>query len=148
MLKIIFGDCEDAIHNTSMYFDNVYKDKWIVDDFAKEVIKDVDKSQVLDTNLIQSKVLGKIPPTKLSGGTKTLILMYNMPRTIFNASNCGDNCAKWILEIAKKKNIVINLRHFMDFGKKDFDTNVVVVNNKKIVKNQKELLFIACDYLR
>ena len=30
---------------------------------------------------------------------KTLLLILNEPDKIFNASTCGDNCAKWILEI-------------------------------------------------
>ena len=41
-------------------------------------------------------------------------------KKIFNASACGDNCAKWILRIAGKKNLTINLHHIMDFGK-DFE---------------------------
>ena len=33
------------------------------------------------------------------------------PDRIFNASTCGDNCAKWILEIGRIKDVTINLRH-------------------------------------
>ena len=29
MLKIIFGNCENAIYNTSVYFKNTYQDEWI-----------------------------------------------------------------------------------------------------------------------
>lgn len=64
------------------------------------MIQDVDKSTVLDSGVIDSPVMGKIPPTSLSGGVKTLILMKNEPEKIFNASACGDNCAKWILHLA------------------------------------------------
>lgn len=39
------------------------------------MIKDVDQSIVLDSGVIDSPVLGKIPPTGLSGGVKTLILV-------------------------------------------------------------------------
>ena len=38
MLRIYFGDKENAIYNTSVYFKNKYKDEWITDEFAKEVI--------------------------------------------------------------------------------------------------------------
>ena len=41
-----------------------------------------------------------------------------------NASACGDNCAKWILRIAGKKNLTINLHHIMDFGK-DFEAKIL-----------------------
>ena len=76
MLKIYFGDMEDAIYNTLDYFDVVYEDEWITSAFAKAVIQDIDKSKVLDSHCIESPVLGQIPPVSLAGGTKTLLLMY------------------------------------------------------------------------
>ena len=57
MLKIFFGDMPEAIYNTEVYFKNVYDDSWITDDFAREVIKKVDKSEVLDSQAIKSPVL-------------------------------------------------------------------------------------------
>lgn len=116
MLNIYFGDMPEAIYNTEVYFKNTYQDQWLCDDFAKRVIKGVDKSEVLDTHLIKSPVLGLIPPIMLSGGTKTLLLIKNKPDMVFNASTCGDNCAKYILEIARQQDITINLRHIMRFG--------------------------------
>ena len=116
MLKIFYGDMPEAIYNTSVYFKNTYEDSWITDLFAKEMILDIDKSVVLDGAVIESPVLGKISPIGLSGGVKTLILIQNEPEKIFNASTCGDNCAKWILKMAETKVVTINLRHLMDFG--------------------------------
>ena len=69
MLSIFFGEMPEAIYNTEVYFKNTYQDQWLCDDFAKRVIKGVDKSEVLDTHLIKSPVLGLIPPIMLSGGT-------------------------------------------------------------------------------
>ena len=43
-----FGDYPEAIYNTNVYFDNTYKDNWITKSISKEIIKDVDKSEVLD----------------------------------------------------------------------------------------------------
>lgn len=53
---------------------------------AKEMIFDIDKSTVLDSAVIRSPILGNIPPTSLSGGVKTLILIQNETDKIFNAS--------------------------------------------------------------
>ena len=39
MLIIYFGDMPSAIYNTEIYFKNTYEDSWILDDFAKKVIK-------------------------------------------------------------------------------------------------------------
>lgn len=145
MLNIYFGDMPEAIYNTEVYFMNVYDDEWIVDDFAKEVIKKVDKSEVLDSQAIKSPVLGIISPERLSGGTKTLLLMKNMPDKIFNASTCGDNCAKYILKLAKERDLTINLRHLMDFGKAKFKAHIL--NDNSDVTGMEELLFKAHEYV-
>lgn len=52
----------------------MYEKSWITDSLSKEMILDVNKSVVID-----SQVLGKIPSISLSGGVKTLILIANMP---------------------------------------------------------------------
>ncbi len=145
MLHIYFGKMPEAIFNTAVYFKNTYEDSWITDTFAKKMIEDVDHSTVLDSGVIDSPVLGKIAPTSISGGVKTLILIKNEPQKIFNASTCGDNCAKWILEIAKNQDITINLRHLMDFGERTFD--ILIVNTGQLVHSMKELVPIAGGYV-
>ena len=47
MLNIVYGEMPEAVYNTSLYFDNTYYDSWLLDDFAKEMIKSVDKAEVL-----------------------------------------------------------------------------------------------------
>ena len=145
MLKIYFGDMQGAIYNTSVYFKNDYEDEWIVDPFVVEMIKDVDSSDVMYSGVIDSPVLGKIPPVKLSGGVKTLILVKFEPDVVFNASTCGDNCAKWLLRIAESEDRTVNLRHLMDFGDGEFD--IEVLNTGTIVHNMKELVETAVNFV-
>ena len=145
MLNIFYGKMPEAIFNTAVYFKNVYEDSWITDPFTKKMILDVDQSTVLGEGVIDSPVLGKIAPTSLSGGVKTLILIKNEPETIFNASTCGDNCAKWILEIARMQDITINLRHLMDFGAGPFE--ICILNTGQVVHSSKELVPIAGLYV-
>ena len=52
MLNIYYGDMKEAIYNTSAYFKYDYEDSWIVDPFVKEMIQDVDKSDVISSHLI------------------------------------------------------------------------------------------------
>lgn len=145
MLKVIFGDVEDAIYNTSIYFDNTYEEEWITSDLSKRIIADIDESEVIGSECINSPILGPITPTKLSGGTKTLILINNETDKIFNASTCGDNCAKWLLEIGQEKDITVNLRHIMDFGRDPFE--LFVLNTNQIVHTMKELLTVAHGFI-
>ncbi len=141
MLKIIFGNCENAIYNTSVYFKNTYQDEWITNGLSVEMIRDVDKSVVVGPHMIESPVLGAITPKELSGGVKTLILISKEKSKIFNASTCGDNCAKWLLKIGEMNDVIVNLRHIMDFGKGEFE--IEVLNNHQIVRNMKELVDVA-----
>lgn len=145
MLKIYYGDMQDVIFNTSVYFKNVYHDEWITTPLAKEMILDVDKSTVISGGVIDSPVLGKIDPCRLSGGVKALILIDNRPDQVFNASNCGDNCAKWLLKIAEEKDVSINLRHLMDFGEDEFD--ICILNTNQIVHTMRELVPVAARYV-
>ena len=99
MLKVYYGDMTEAIYNPAVYFKNTCEDAWITDSFSREMILDIDKSTVLGPRIIDSPVLGGITPRELSGGVKTLILVNKVPDKIFNASACGDNCAKWLLKM-------------------------------------------------
>jgi len=140
MLSIIFGDYEedDFIFDPDTFFDNTYEDEWITDNLSVKMIKDVDKSDVIGSHLIESPVLGPISTEKLSGGVKTLILVNNDTNHVFNASACGDNCAKWLLEIGKRKDVMVRLGYFMDFSGLD-PIEVQVVNTGRIVHSSEEL---------
>ncbi len=145
MLNIYYGNMPEAVFNTSVYFKNAYEDSWITDPVAKEMIFDVDKSIVLDSAVIDSPVMGKIAPTALSGGVKTLILIKNERSKVFNASTCGDNCAKWLLKLAETDDITINLRHLMDFGDGIFE--IFILNTSQVVHCMKELVPVAGLYV-
>lgn len=146
MLTIIYGDESNCVYNTNVYFKNTYEPEWFEAKLAKQIVREVDDSEVLSSECIQSPVLGQIPPERLSGGVKTLLLILNEPEKIFNASTCGDNCAKWILEIGKREDVTINLRHMMDFGK-DTVFEIKIKNGGEIVHSMKELIPIASKYL-
>ncbi len=145
MLSVYYGDMDNIIYNTSVYFRNTMRGEWLEDPFVIDMIRDVDKSEVLGNGAIKSPVLGIIAPNTLSGGVKTLILIYEMPDKIFNASNCGDNCAKWLLKMGEMKDITVNLRHLMDFG--DAEYQIKVLNEDAIAHNRRELVLMAGKYV-
>ncbi len=55
-----------------------------------------------------------------------MLMAFDDSGKIFNASACGDNCAKWILKIGGQKDLTINLRHIMDFGNGDFQARISI----------------------
>ena len=146
MLSIYLGQMDEAIYYPPVYFDNQYEDEWITEPLTIEMIKDVDKSEVVSPHLVESPVLGPISVKEISGGVKTLILMaFDETQKVFNASACGDNCAKWILEIGKRKDLTINLRHIMNFGKEDFE--IKILNTGEMVYNMKQFIETATEYV-
>ena len=145
MLTIIYGDESNCVYNTNVYFKNTYEPEWFETELAKQIVREVDDSEVLSSECIQSPVLGQIPPERLSGGVKTLLLILNEPEKIFNASTCGDNCAKWLLKIAETEDRTINLRHLMKFEVEPFD--IRILNTNEIVHTMEELVSIAGEFV-
>ncbi|MBR2188762.1 MAG: DUF4869 domain-containing protein [Eubacterium sp.] len=104
MLNIQFGEMERVAYGPT-YFKYNYELEWLQDPFVQKMIEDVDKSRYVEGGVIDSEVLGPIPPERLSGGVQTLIMIYELPGKVFDATSCGPNCARWLLEIGKKKDI-------------------------------------------
>ena len=145
MLNIYLGNMEEAIYYPPVYFDNRYEDEWLTEKLAVAMIRDVDHSEVISPHLIESPVLGPISPKQISGGVKTLILVKFEKDKIFNASTCGDNCAKWLLKIAETEDRTVNLRHLMRFEAEPF--NIRILNTKQIVHTMEELVSIAGEFV-
>lgn len=135
MLKIWYYGGTEYVTDAPSYFDNVYEDEWIEDEFVKEMIQDVDHSTVVSAHVIESPVFGAITPKDLSGGVKVLILMLKDDSFIYNLSNCGNNCAKWVLKIAEKKDLTVYLQHIIRF---EGEFEITIMNSGKIVRNPAE----------
>ena len=97
--------------------------------------------------MIKNDIFGVFASTELSAGVKTLLLMHNLPRKVFNISNCGDNCSKYILELAKERDIKVTLHHAMDFGN-EFEVKVINDNKRKVITDPIDFLMLAHRYLR
>lgn len=141
MLKIHYGLRKGTVTNIDSFFRNSFDAEWFNDDLVKQMVLDVDKSEVISPYCINSPVLGQIAPERLSSGVKALIIMLKTDK-IVNASKCGDNCAKWIKKIADIKDVEIDLEHIMEFNTgMDNDFHAYFVNDDKYVDSY-------IDYLR
>ena len=145
MLSIYFGNYSgsDYIDNPDLFFDNTYEDEWLCDDQSKEMVKDIDQSELVGPNLVISPVLGSIPVTRLSGGVKTLIQIAHDSGHIYNASACGDNCAGWLLKISEGKDVLVRMGHIMHFnynGNDDVKFTIRIANTDEVVTSQAELV--------
>lgn len=147
MLYITLGEKEGMVRDTKVYFDYNYEEEWLDDDLVKEMVLDVDKSTVISHNHIVSPVLGDITPKDLSGGVKTLILMLKEPDLITYASNCGNNCSKWILKVAALQDVHIALGYIMDFGNSGDIMNAIIENDGTVIKTVEDFDFKAIEML-
>ena len=146
MLSVYLGQMDQAVYHPPTYFDNQYEDEWITDPLSIEMIKDIDHSDVISAHLIESPVLGPISVKEISGGVKTLILMaFDASGKVFNASVCGDNCARWILKLGREKDLTINLRHIMNFGDESFE--IKILNTQETVHDMKQFVLAAGSYV-
>lgn len=115
MLHIQFHEDEREVRYTDSFFNNNYQDTWMEDDLVCQIIKDIDKSDLISPQIVSSPVLGAIPVTQISGGAKAVILMLKMPELLIHGNSCGDNCAEWITKIGKMQDIYVHLTYPMRF---------------------------------
>lgn len=140
-LSIRFGRFEDDIFDVDGAFDIDVYDEWLKDPFVKQIVEDIDKCECMEGSVLKGE-FGTFAPTNLSSGTKALILMYEYPEFVIDATRCGDNCAKWILEISKIHPITITLRYYMELENiEDF----YCINSEKVCHGYRQF---ADEYLK
>ena len=142
MLTIHFGELEEMQYGPSWFKYN-YKPEWLKDPFVQEMILGVDKSKYIDGLVIDSPVLGPIPPERLSGGVKTLIMIYKRPDLIFDATSCGQNCAEWLVRIGEKVDAKVCLEYLMVL-EEPFE--VMIDNENRLVSGKEDYLLTAMKY--
>ena len=145
MLNICFGEMEDVQYGPSWFKYN-YKPDWLKDPFVQKMIREIDHSEYIDGLVINSPVFGPIPPERLSGGVKTLIMIYERTDLVFNATSCGENCAGALLEIGKRKDVLVNLEYLMTF-EEYAPFEIRIQNENRIVTDPEDYLITAVKYL-
>lgn len=136
MLNVILGSLKDSVHYVSDYFDATYDTSWFETSLAKEIIKGIDDSEFIEGEYIKSPVYGGISPRDLSSGCKGVLLLLNMPELIVCGERFGDNCFKWLFEVAKQQDITITLSHYL---KLSYSFDMCILNSNTVVHNRAEL---------
>lgn len=108
----------------------VYEDEWFNDPLVKQMIKDIDGSDVYGPLVMNNELFGPHTFRELSSGVSVLILLLKEKDNDFPLylTKCGDNCTPWICKIAKMVNKEVYLQHIMDFYD-DLDTTAIKVEN-------------------
>ncbi|MBQ7583930.1 MAG: DUF4869 domain-containing protein [Lachnospiraceae bacterium] len=145
MLSIYFGKVKNAYYGPSWFKAN-FEPVWMADPFVTEMIRDIDRSEYKGGNLIESEVLGPISPRELSGGVQTLICIFKRPDLVFDATSCGQNCARWLLEIGRREDVKVMLEYYISFGDlAPFE--IQIANTGVVVDKDPDYTYAALDLL-
>lgn len=123
------------------FFDGFVEDDWMANDWAKQVIKEIDKSDLVAPKVVESPILGQIPYTWISGGAKLLIMMNMESDIVYDGDNLGDNCWPLLMQLGRDKDIAISLSYSpsfeWQFGCKiiNIDTGHEIVDYKDFMIN-------------
>lgn len=112
MLNIYFGWKDNSELNVDDYFFGAYLPEWLEDPLVKDMVLDIDKTEIKSPNEIVSSVLGGITVDYLSGGVKSLILMLYDDTFYTDLLVLGENCAKWLGVISKQKDITCCISNY------------------------------------
>ena len=146
MLHVYVGNNEEAIYPGSKYFDACIDTAVITEDFSRKVIREIDKSDVVSENLIISSVIGPIPPNYLSGGVKTLMILYKEDKMV-DIDSMGENCFPYIWMLAEEKDVKLSMESYRDlyqFGK----GTVHILNDDSFIDNGRDFMFKVTGLLR
>lgn len=144
MVSVYFGYDRSSIISVDAYFNNTFDEAWLDDEFVKEMILGIDKSNVLSNQCIQSPVLGQIPPERLSGGVKTCIMLYKMDDFVPDLIACGENCQKWLSEIFKRRDCKVTMSGY-DLDFKGLEIQGVCENDGSVIQNSIDWTKKMCD---
>ena len=67
-IYIQYGEMQEAIYNTDVYFSNTYHDEWLMDPYIKKIIKDIDNIEK-EFNL-EAKIYAKLEYFNPAGSVK------------------------------------------------------------------------------
>lgn len=138
-LYVYFGEMPNELAIADGWFDNQLPDEYYVTDFSKRVIKVIDKSTVINENMVDSHVLGCIPMTSISSGAKGLIL-YRYTDKIVNLVSMVDNCMPILLDILKEMGtLTVSTERLVDFYEFGYAGKINILNDNSVVYNAKEL---------
>jgi hypothetical protein len=141
LLSIYFGykgvECEDP----HAYFVGAWEDEWFDDPIVKQMVLDVDKTEIVSPNLAISPVFGAMDPMRISGGVKSLILMYKDREFIADGESMGDNCYDWVVKLSHICDCAIAIEVSVLIGELENDQspfNAVIENNGHAIKTVAE----------
>ena len=138
MLSIYLGMDWGAVQKPDDYFDDIRDRSWFDEDIVKQIVKDIDNSDLVSQYLLVNPVFGDMSTKSISGGAKTLILLYKNADILIDLSACGENCTSWIAKISKMTDCKASISGFHINFTDDLDFDILVENDGKHISTVDE----------
>lgn len=107
---------EGCIRSAQSFFDFEYEDDWFDDPLVKQIVKDIDNTEVISSNMLISPILGSISCRDISGGAKGLILILKCTdHRAFRSTTFGGNCVNWIIALSRSCDFILYMDHCLEF---------------------------------
>lgn len=119
------GKEQTCVDQIDKFFSRHKKTEWFDNPVVRRIIKNLDKTDVVQGEVLNSPVFGVMSPDRLSTSCKAIIMLETIDGINIYATRCGDNCVPDILEIASRKDITITLHHCMRFPDGGFEAKVI-----------------------
>ena len=98
----------DLVIHPGDEFDLIYEEDWLDNELSRQIITDIQGIDVTDVRFSVDEILAryKMPVEYLATGTKNLLLCKFLDDgRKFRMSMMGENCYKWLMDIAETKDI-------------------------------------------
>lgn len=149
MIKVFFGMNWEANNCPDDYFKYKWKEVWFEDEMVKQMVKDIDNTEVLSPHCMLSPVFGQIPPERLSGGVKTLIMLLKDDTFNPDLVVLGEDCSKWLAKIGEIKDITVSMGGYDLFIDEpdDYPVNALCLNDGSKINNAWEWYLKANEFV-
>ena len=143
MLDIVFGresvPCGRFVLDGRYYFTKMKLPGWFEDPFIKRVINGVDGAEVLFEEALKNRWGHGISTEMLSTGCKVLCCLYfDALDKVFFATQMGNNCIPYYMEIARSRDIMLCYEHFADMPGWCFEEGLVRLNGVVLTEDAYE----------
>lgn len=143
MLNLYIGyppsEFKGVVRNPDRYFKDMDVYEVMSTDFAVRVAKECSDIASFDNPILMRTNSGRfVSPLDLSSGAKNLLIMKYTDK-ICNMLWCGDNCDKYVEEVAEEKDLtVFTTRAYVPYDEATVVKPFRVLNNGKIYNSPYE----------
>ena len=111
---------EEVVRKPNLWWQFNSKPGWLDNDVCKQMVKDIDDSEVISDYVIISPIFGSISPMQLSGGVIMLAIIYNTDN-ICDFTACGDDCVPWLIKLGTLKDVYVTCNYIPHFPLDGFE---------------------------